>query len=229
MECFVSSFDEVVSGRGQPALRVADLGCGSGEVTKALQDQGAWVVGLDIDGARLAAARAAHPDVLLVQADSQALPFRTGSLDAVVSISTLQYADPGRVLDECRGALAAGGRGWFLENLAGNPVVAVFRGVRRLAGARLAIGEDGDLAPGAHLHHGSLGAVFGSGRGLSLVRVAPFHVLAPVVAPFWFPVPRAGRCARTVCTWLTRVDRRLLGRWPGLGRFAWHVYLEIER
>ncbi len=224
-----SSSERVVGGRRQPAPRVADLGCGPGDVTQALRDQGLWVVGIDIDGARLAGARAAHPHLPLVRADSQVLPLRAGSLEAVLSISTLQYADPARVVAECSRALVAGGRGWFLENLAGNPVVALFRSVRRLAGERLAVGEDGDLVPRAHLRFERLDDLFGRGRSLSVVAVEAFHLLSPMVAPLWFPVPRAGRCARAAVAGLAAVDRRLLGRWPGLGRFAWHAYVEVER
>lgn len=224
-----SSLDGVVERGRTPVPRVADLGCGPGDVTQALRDEGLWVVGIDIDGDRLAAARAAHPHLLLVRADSQALPFRSGSMDAVVSISTLQYVDPARVIDECSRVLVAGGRGWFLENLAGNPVVALYRGVRRLAGARLAVGEDGDLVPRAHLHLDRLEVLRGRDRALCLVDVVPFHLVSPIVAPLWFPVPRAGRCARAAVSRLASVDRRLLGRWPGLGRFAWHVYVEVER
>ncbi len=58
------------------ALRV-DLGCGAGRYTP---DLGAPCIGLDAARAMLESCRIAVPDALLVQADLEALPFRTNTL-----------------------------------------------------------------------------------------------------------------------------------------------------
>jgi TDG/mug DNA glycosylase family protein len=66
--------------RGAPAAGpLADLGCGAGGQLAAL---GRPTVGLDASAAMLALAGREAPDVPLVRADLEALPFRAGSLGA---------------------------------------------------------------------------------------------------------------------------------------------------
>ncbi|MEF8852888.1 MAG: class I SAM-dependent methyltransferase [Haloarculaceae archaeon] len=62
--------------------RILDVGCGTGELTRVLQeDSEAEVVGADVDPALLSAARAVAP---VVRADATRLPFRAGVFDLVV-------------------------------------------------------------------------------------------------------------------------------------------------
>ena len=69
---------------GGAAGRVLDVGCGTGR-NLPLFDTGVRVVGLDPTRDALLAARRRAPAVPLVQGDAQALPFRTGAFDTVVS------------------------------------------------------------------------------------------------------------------------------------------------
>lgn len=62
-------------------LRILDLGCGQGQSTRWLLDQGAEVVGVDIAEVMLGYADAST----LVCADAQALPFADNSFDLIVS------------------------------------------------------------------------------------------------------------------------------------------------
>lgn len=63
--------------RFEPGGLRADLGCGGG---RYLGDLGRPALGIDAARTMLAAAREAHPDALLVQADLEALPLRRGAL-----------------------------------------------------------------------------------------------------------------------------------------------------
>jgi SAM-dependent methyltransferase len=82
-----------------------DLGCGTGHAIPALVRAGWSVVGTDVSGDQLKAARqhAEHP-ARLVQADAHALPFENGEFDAVISIFT--HTD----LDDVAGAFGQASR-----------------------------------------------------------------------------------------------------------------------
>jgi ubiquinone/menaquinone biosynthesis C-methylase UbiE len=91
--------------------RCLDLGCGTGQAIPALLEAGWSVVGTDISGDQLAAARErAGTHASLVQADAHALPFAAGEFDAVVSILThTDLDDPVAAFTEACRVLRGGG------------------------------------------------------------------------------------------------------------------------
>jgi SAM-dependent methyltransferase len=95
-----------------PAKRVLDAGCGTGYGSNILAESGAaGVVGLDIDGAVIEAARrSAHPLVSLEVGDVRKLPFPDASFDVAVCFEVVEHLEePERVLDELRRVLRADG------------------------------------------------------------------------------------------------------------------------
>ena len=94
--------------------RMLDLGCGTGEIARAGAAAGLRVTGCDISELMLHSALSRDPDsdVEWVQLETQwrSLPFPTGSFDAVVAASVLEYVDePSVVLRECARILRPGG------------------------------------------------------------------------------------------------------------------------
>jgi len=90
---------------------VLDLGTGEGQLARRLRANAACVVGVDRATAQLVTARARGGGVAYARGDAGALPFRTGSFDAVVACLVLEHVvalDP--VLDEVARVLGAGGR-----------------------------------------------------------------------------------------------------------------------
>jgi SAM-dependent methyltransferase len=75
--------DEFVRMFGAGA-RIADLGCGPGRMIAHLGRQGLDVVGVDLSLGMLDAARRAHGDVAVAQADLAALPLRSHAFDGAV-------------------------------------------------------------------------------------------------------------------------------------------------
>jgi len=94
-----------------------DLGCGTGR-NLPLLPACARAVAVDPCGESLVRARRRAPAALLVQARAEALPFRQGTFDTVVSGLVLcSVTDPGQALGEVRRVLAAGGVMRALEHV----------------------------------------------------------------------------------------------------------------
>lgn len=97
-----------------PAMVVADLGCGTGALARALAPHVAHVHAVDGSDAMLSAARArldGVPNVTIAAGSLESLPLLDGSLDAAVLMLVLHHvAEPTRVLREARRVLRPGGR-----------------------------------------------------------------------------------------------------------------------
>lgn len=82
--------------------RVLDAGCGIGTSLEYLHRTfGCEIYGIDISNTAVAAARAANPDALILQADASSLPFEEDYFDAVFMECTLSlFTDAAKALKE---------------------------------------------------------------------------------------------------------------------------------
>jgi glycosyltransferase involved in cell wall biosynthesis/protein-L-isoaspartate O-methyltransferase len=94
--------------------RVLEIGCGRGGFSKYLAERGADLVAADFSDAAVAITDrmlAPYPNAEAVVADIEALPYETGSFDAVVSLDTIEHVpDPTRAVAELVRVLKPGGR-----------------------------------------------------------------------------------------------------------------------
>jgi len=96
---------------------VVDVGCGTGR-NLPLYRPGVRLVGVDVSAEALARARRRRPDVPLVQADAQALPFRAAAFDTVVSgLVFCSVPDAARGLAEVKRVLRPDGTLRMLEHV----------------------------------------------------------------------------------------------------------------
>jgi ubiquinone/menaquinone biosynthesis C-methylase UbiE len=97
--------------------RTLDVGCGTGRGLR-LYGPGARVIGLDPARASLARARRRIPSSRLVQASAEALPFRDGVFDTVVSSFVFcSVPDPARGFAEVKRVLRPEGQLRMLEHV----------------------------------------------------------------------------------------------------------------
>jgi SAM-dependent methyltransferase len=99
-------------GRPVQGLRLLNLGCGTGGFSVAAKRAGAAVCGVDVDLEAVGIAAARSPRAGAACAAAEALPFRSGSFDAVYCMSTLEHvADWERALREAVRVLRP--KGWL--------------------------------------------------------------------------------------------------------------------
>jgi SAM-dependent methyltransferase len=212
---------------GRPGDRVADIGCGTGELLRELAAM--WpasdLVGVDFAASRLRTAAATAPRVTLVDADLGApLPFGDGAFDTLFCTEVLEHLkDPVGALREMRRVLTSGGRLTLSV-----PNATGFAPFHRLGGLVPGTWLRGKLLPYEHpdITDQPIDTCWSFGEILRLVAAGGFTVEArdglgyfrylemlPIVRAVWRP--------------LVPVIERTL---PALGaqRFAYHVLLRCR-
>jgi SAM-dependent methyltransferase len=99
------------------AERVLDVGCGEGQVARAVAGGRRLVVGIDPAPAQLGRAVSRGGGPTFVRAPGERLPFRDGSFDAAVCCLVIEHVpDVDAVFAEVARVLGAGGRFLLLVN-----------------------------------------------------------------------------------------------------------------
>jgi len=121
--------------------RTLDVGCGAGR-NLPLYPRGARPIGVDPGWRNLLRARRRAPHVPLVRASAEALPFRHGAFETVVSgLVFCSVSDPHRGLSEVKRVLGAGGALRMLEHVrSSTPLRARIQDAIQPAWTRLAGG-----------------------------------------------------------------------------------------
>lgn len=217
----------VIALAGRPAGRVADIGCGTGELLRELAT--AWpdsmLYGVDFAASRLRTAASLARRVTLIDADlGAALPFADRSFDVVFSTEVLEHLkDPLRCLREIRRVLRPGGRLTLSV-----PNATGFAPFHRLGALVPGAWLRGKLLPYEHPANTDqpIDTCWTYGEIVALVRAGGFSIEAcdgmayfrylemlPILRDLWRPVAPAAA--------------RLLPR-LGAGRFAYHVLLRCR-
>lgn len=104
-------YQQLMSEVGVRPKRMLVIGCGAGvEVAHLADATGSIVVGIDLE----VDPRWKKPNVLLLRADAQKLPFRDGAFDCVYCYHVLEHVpQPPRAIAEARRMLPEAGAGYF--------------------------------------------------------------------------------------------------------------------
>lgn len=93
---------------------VLDLGCGTGDIARAVASAGMQVTGCDISSEmlRCASREGVKSEIKWLQLDAnwRGLPFKAAGFDAIIAVSVFEYVqDPVAVMCECARVLKPGG------------------------------------------------------------------------------------------------------------------------
>ncbi|MBI3448317.1 MAG: class I SAM-dependent methyltransferase [Acidobacteria bacterium] len=112
-------------------LKLLDIGCGAGESAVYFSLMGADVTAIDISpgmialAGRTASLHGVAPNLMVMPADDMTFPDAT--FDVVYGANVLHHVDKVRCLDHVARVLKPGGRGAFVDPLAHNPVINLYR------------------------------------------------------------------------------------------------------
>ena len=83
------------------STRILDLGCGTGLLTRTLDESGFEVIGIDNSNESLVQLRQRNPHIVTIKADAAALPLDDNSVQAVVCLGAWRhFADPHQTMAE---------------------------------------------------------------------------------------------------------------------------------
>jgi SAM-dependent methyltransferase len=102
----MSAVEWVLQSRGGIA---ADIGAGTGALTRRVQERADRVIAIEPDIRMLEVLKSRSPELSAVRGWAEALPIRSGSLDAVTISSAWHWMDPDRTLAEMARVLRSGG------------------------------------------------------------------------------------------------------------------------
>jgi SAM-dependent methyltransferase len=103
------SADAIAWALGDRPLRVADVGAGTGILSRLLLSAGHEVVAIEPDDRMRAQLEAATPGLTSVAGTAERIPLPDGSVDAVVAGQAYHWFDPARTLPEVARVLRPGG------------------------------------------------------------------------------------------------------------------------
>ena len=214
--------------------RVLDLGCGSGEAAVFFALHGAEVTGADVSGEMLhvADALAAHHGVSIrtVKILAEGMPFADEEFDCVYGNGLLHHVELEPAIQEIRRVLKSGGRAVFIEPLAHNPAIHLYR--------RLARAVRTPTEQPFHMRHFDLVRRYFPSCDhrefwlLSLGIFAYYYLIEridPGVDRYWRRIIRDGWRVQRAFRVLQGLDTALLRLLPGLRRWCWNTVIVVEK
>ncbi len=200
---------------------VLDFGCGSGWFSVFLAQRGAKSIGIDISRNLLRnAVRAAEKNdveerVLFCHMNAENMALQTDQFDFIIGNAILHHLDLEKAIHEIHRVLKPGGVAYFIEPMAYNPLVNLYR---RFTPDRRTVDE----RPFTRADINLFKKKFERSR-------FEFHHFFSLLAFFWLVVIKSdGMFVRTF-NLFKKLDRLLINRLPGLKLFSWIVFLRLEK
>jgi ubiquinone/menaquinone biosynthesis C-methylase UbiE len=201
---------------------ILDSGCGAGKTAVFFALQGAKVIGIDINNAQITRARrlactvGVETSCVFVQGRSESIGLASNSIDIIFSKSTIQYMERNSVIGEYIRILKPDGCIGLIENLPYNPVITLYRILRRIFS---------NTPQKKHYIKSIRGYITLNNIEFLAKRFRysehhEYHLLRPV-SIYLRLYSRCNSAAGMVDNLLSRVDKQLLRLAPSLKSFAW--------
>lgn len=210
-------FEAEVESRA-PGAKVLEFGCGDSSYAVKLNQWGAQVTAIDISDEAIEETRRrlAEEGFLeqteLIRMNAEDLDFPEGSFDLVLGRAILHHLDLERAYGAIARVLRPGGTAIFLEPLAHNPLINLYR--RMTPHLRT---EDE--------HPLTMNDLAATKRHFASVR-AEYFTLLSIGA---LAAGKAPKLFQAMLNRLDRADRALFRAMPAAGRWAWTVAMIMEK
>lgn len=114
-----------------PGMRVLEIGCGVGYLTKVIADKGARITSIDVsfDLIRAAKSKVTSSKIIFLLQDACNLGLADNSFDAVIGSSVLHHLEVEKALKEFYRVLKPGGCMYFTEPNMMNPQIAIQKNI----------------------------------------------------------------------------------------------------
>jgi ubiquinone/menaquinone biosynthesis C-methylase UbiE len=202
-------------------MQVLEYGCGEGWITRDLAQRGAKVSAFDISAEAvhrtrevLAAAGLAEGN-RIAQMGAERLDYADETFDMAIGFAILHHLDLQLSIAELHRVLKPGGVAYFAEPLGSNPLINFYR---RLTPQY----RTEDEAP---LDWNTLLPMLTQFRQ---THHTDYYVTALAAVGLAY-LPFGPRLYPSVNRQLMKLDDRLLGIFPSLGRFAWYTILKLSK
>ncbi len=215
-------------------LKLLDVGCGAGESAVYFSLLGAEVTAIDISpkmlevAERTARLHSVKPILAVMPADDMTFP--DASFDVVYGANVLHHVDKVRCLDHVARVLKPGGRGAFMDPLAHNPVINVYR---RMASAVRTEDERpltmGDLRFFRERFREVEHAEFWFFALWIFLRFYLVERVDPARERYWKKILTDHERLAPTFLRLSRWDERTLRWLPFLRRYCWNIVVLVTR
>lgn len=219
---------------GLSGKRLLDLGCGAGETAVFFALKGAQVVAADVSAEMLRVAQSLATrhgiELKTSRVMAEALPFQDDAFDCVYGNGVLHHVELEPALREVFRVLRPGGCAAFIEPLAHNPAIKVYRRLAREV-------RTPTERPFAFRQFRTVRQVFPSvaHREFWLTSLAIFlyyyaiERVDPAVDRYWKRIIRDGWRVEPAFRILQGVDRVILRLIPCLRRWCWNTVIVVEK
>lgn len=216
--------------------KVLNLGCGLGEEAVYLHNLGARVTAVDISSLMLKAAKRlarkhrVGRKISFLPMTAESLKFKRGSFEAVVGCNILHHVDLKKTIREVKRVLKPGGVAAFLEPLAYNPVINIYR----IMATKV---RTPDERPLDHRDFEEIKKVFPkmARREFQLCTLLIFvwffvgEFLHPNKVRYWRKIIIEEKQYAKAFAILAKLDQILLGVLPGLRKYCWVTVIRLEK
>ena len=201
--------------------RILEYGCGDGWITAELCAMGAIVDAFDISEESISATgrflkrKGLEKNCTLKKMNAEKLEYTSNSFDVVVGFAILHHLDLSKAIGSLFRVLRSGGVAYFAEPICHNPFLKLYRSLtpkyRTVDEHPLSILEIEGI-----IKHFRAGA-------------HEEHYLTALLTLMLVYITHSRELYNKANKFLTKYDRKILGKYPQLGKWAWYSIIELRK